>query len=70
VIIVDPRTLQGDAAEAVRLLVREGRCVVVLTSSLLEHEAAQYAQGGVSAFAFKGIPLAALISLIESLIGS
>jgi DNA-binding NarL/FixJ family response regulator len=47
-VIYDPRTVAGDAAEAVRRLAAGGCPVVVLTSSLLEAEAAVLARGRCS----------------------
>jgi DNA-binding NarL/FixJ family response regulator len=68
-VLFDPRTVQGDALEAIRLLGEEGRHVLVYTSSLLHEEEALLAAGGARV-AFKGMARTALCALIESLIAT
>lgn len=68
VVLFDPRTVEGGAAETVRLLGQEGRRVVVFTSSLLDDEAAVLAAAGATTIAFKGMPTATLLALLRSLV--
>jgi DNA-binding NarL/FixJ family response regulator len=64
-VLYDPRTVPGDAAEALHSLGREGRPVVVLTSSLREDEAHTLRKAGAAAVLFKGAERPALGIWIE-----
>jgi DNA-binding NarL/FixJ family response regulator len=68
-VLIDPRTVQGDMLEAIRLLGQEGRHVLVYTSSLLHEEEALLAAGGAR-IAFKGMARTSLCALIESLLAT
>lgn len=67
VVICDPRTLGGDGAEAVRRLRGEVRHVVVLTSSLLDHERQALAEAGSAVLLLKGEDFPTLLEVIRAL---
>ena len=53
-VLYDPRTVQGDAVEAIGRLAAGGRSVIVLTSSLGDGEETALAQAGAAAIPLKG----------------
>jgi DNA-binding NarL/FixJ family response regulator len=66
VVLYDPRTVAGKAADGVRLLGQGGRPVVVLTSSLLEDERAALLRAGAAAVLLKGTAVPALIAAMAA----
>lgn len=68
VVLYDPRTVAGDAAEAVQRLKQAVGHVIVLTSSLLEDEAAALRRAGVAALVLKGTEISALLTLMETIL--
>jgi DNA-binding NarL/FixJ family response regulator len=69
-VVYDPKTVAGNAAEAIRRLAA-GRCpVVMLTSSLLEDEAAVLARAGAAAVLLKGSSIAEFVSCIETVVAA
>jgi NarL family two-component system response regulator LiaR len=64
-ILYDPRTVPGAAISAVRQLAEEGRCVVILTSSLRDNEAQTLPRAGARALLFKGLAIAPLLACLE-----
>jgi DNA-binding NarL/FixJ family response regulator len=69
-VIYDPKTVAGDAAEAIRQLSAGGCPVVVLTSSLLEDEGAVLARAGAALLLLKGSSIAELVSRIETVVAA
>ena len=67
VVLYDPRTVAGNAADDVRLLGQGGRPVVVLTSSLLEDERAALLRAGAAAVMLKGTAVPALVAAMAAL---
>jgi DNA-binding NarL/FixJ family response regulator len=67
VVVCDPRTIGEDGAEVVRQLRREVRHVVVLTSSLLDHERQALAEAGSAVLLFKGVDFPSLLEVIGAL---
>ena len=67
VVLYDPRTVAGNAADGVRLLGQGGRPVVVLTSSLLEDERAALLRAGAAAVLLKGTAVPALVTAMAAL---
>jgi DNA-binding NarL/FixJ family response regulator len=59
-VLYDPRTVQGDAVEAIGRLAAGGRCVIVLTSSLGKGEEAALVRAGAAAILLKGSGAAAV----------
>lgn len=68
VVLYDPRTVAGDAVDAVKRLTQGGGRVIVLTSSLGEDEATMLRQAGAVAVLLKGIESAALLGQIEDVL--
>jgi DNA-binding NarL/FixJ family response regulator len=68
VVLYDPATVAGDAAEAVQCLKQAVGWVIVLTSSLLEDEAAALRRAGVAALVLKGTKVSALLALMETIL--
>jgi DNA-binding NarL/FixJ family response regulator len=66
VVLYDPRTVAGKAADGVRLLGQGGRPVVVLTSSVLEDERAALLRAGAAAVLLKGTAVPALIAAMAA----
>jgi DNA-binding NarL/FixJ family response regulator len=66
VVLYDPRTVAGDAAEAVQRLQQVVGHVIVLTSSLLDDEAAALRRAGAAALVLKGTEISALLTLMET----
>jgi DNA-binding NarL/FixJ family response regulator len=66
VVLYDPRTVAGDAAETVQRLKQAVGHVIVLTSSLLDDEAAALRRAGAAALVLKGTEISALLTLIET----
>ena len=66
VVLYDPRTVAGDAAEAVQRLKQAVEHVIVLTSSLLDDEAAALRRAGAAALVLKGTEISALLTLMET----
>lgn len=69
-VIYDPKTVAGNAAEMIRNLTTGGRPVVVLTSSLLEGEAAMLAGAGAAAVLLMGSGIAELVGRIETAVAA
>jgi DNA-binding NarL/FixJ family response regulator len=69
-VIYDPRTVRGNAAEMIGQLTTGGRAVVVLTSSLLDGEAAVLARAGAAAVLLKGCGIAELVGRIETAVAA
>ena len=69
-VIYDPKTVAGDAAEAIRCLAAGVCPVVVLTSSLLADEAAVLARAGAALLLLKGSSIGELISRIETVVAA
>jgi DNA-binding NarL/FixJ family response regulator len=65
--ICDPRTVGEDIADVVRLLRREVRHVLVLTTSLLDHEHTAVREAGSAAVLLKGGETARLLEAIAAL---
>lgn len=59
-VLYDPKTLEGDAVEAIGRLAAGGRSVIVLTSSLDEGEETALARAGAAAILLKGSGAAAV----------
>jgi DNA-binding NarL/FixJ family response regulator len=59
-VLYDPRTVEGDAVEAIGRLAAVGRSVIVLTSSLGEGEETALARAGAAAILLKGSGTAAV----------
>ena len=59
-VLYDPKTVEGDAVEAIGRLAAGGRCVIVLTSSLGEGEETALARAGAAAILLKGSGMAAM----------
>ena len=59
-VLYDPKTVEGDAVEAIRRLACGGRSVIVLTSSLGEGEETALARAGAAAILLKGSGTAAV----------
>jgi DNA-binding NarL/FixJ family response regulator len=53
-VLYDPKTMEGDAVEAIGRLAAGGRSVIVLTSSLDEGEETALARAGAAAILLKG----------------
>jgi DNA-binding NarL/FixJ family response regulator len=68
VVLYDPRTVAGNAADGVRLLGQGGRPVVVLTSSLLEDERAALLRAGAAAVLLKGTAVPALVMAMAAVL--
>ena len=68
VVLYDPRTVAGNAADGVRLLGQGGRPVVVLTSSLLEDERAALLRAGAAAVLLKGTAVPALVTAMAAVL--
>jgi DNA-binding NarL/FixJ family response regulator len=66
VALYDPRTVAGEPPAALRRLVESGCTVVVLTSSLLEDEAAMLQAAGATAVVLKGSRTNGLVAAIEA----
>lgn len=66
VVLYDPRTVPGDADNAVRQLARACRRVVILTSSLRPGEAHALPRAGAAALLFKGIATTTLLAHLET----
>lgn len=69
-IVYDPRTVPGDASGILALFAAAGVPVVVLTSSLLEGEAATLRREGAAAILLKGADMAMLLAAIESAVSA
>lgn len=65
-IVYDPRTVPGDASGILALSAAAGVPVVVLTSSLLEGEAATLRREGAAAVLLKGVEMDTLLAAIEN----
>lgn len=65
-IVYDPKTVQGNAPRVLAQLVATGVPIVVLTSSLLEGEAAMLRREGAAAVLLKGVGMTTLLAAIES----
>ena len=59
-VLYDPKTVEGDAVEAIGRLAAGGRCVIVLTSSLSEGEETALARAGAAAILLKDSGAAAV----------
>jgi DNA-binding NarL/FixJ family response regulator len=59
-VLYDPRTVEGDAVEAIGRLAAGGRSVIVLTSSLGEGEETALVRAGAAAILLKGSGAAAV----------
>ena len=68
VVVYEPRTIAGDAADAVRLLRQAGCPVIVLTSSLQNDEPASLRNAGAGAVLLKGVAVADLLAAIETVL--
>jgi DNA-binding NarL/FixJ family response regulator len=67
-VVYDPKTVAGDAAEAIRRLAAGGCPVVVLTSSLLGDEVAVLVGAGAALLLLKGSSIAELVSRTETVV--
>ena len=66
IVLYDPRTVAGDAAQGVRLLGHGGHPVVVLTSSLLEDERMALLRAGAAAVLLKGTAVPTLLAAMAA----
>ena len=68
VVLYDPRTVEGDATEAVRRLGQSGCPVVVFTSSLRGGEDTALARAGAADIVFKGMEVGALLDRLQDVL--
>jgi DNA-binding NarL/FixJ family response regulator len=65
VMLVDPNTVGGEPSHVVRSLAALGRPVVVLTASIIGHEAHLLHEAGAAALLLKGVRFAELLQCVE-----
>jgi DNA-binding NarL/FixJ family response regulator len=69
-VIYDPRTVAGEAHEALTALASGGRAVIVLTASLLYDEAEALRRAGAADLLLKGASVATLLAAIKAAISA
>ena len=69
-VLYDPKTVEGDAVEAIGRLAAGGRCVIVLTSSLSAGEETALARAGATAILLKGSGAAAVRAALTRVVAS
>ncbi len=65
VVVVDPNTVGEDPGHVIRTLAALGRPVVVLTASIIGHEAQLLHEAGAVVLLLKGTPIADLLQCVE-----
>jgi DNA-binding NarL/FixJ family response regulator len=64
-ILYDPRTVRGDPRQTLHTLSQSGSPVVILTSSLQDHEEPLLRQAGAAALLYKGMRSTEVLDTIE-----
>ena len=67
-VLYDPRTVEGNAVEAIGRLAAGGRSVIVLTSSLGEGEETALARAGAAAILLKGSGATAVRAVLRRVV--